>query len=77
MDTKKSKVIKALEEKDYLEALKIAKSFHIELTKKENSIVRRAYEMHWNPRFYEALGFDREKEFNKGVDVLKRVYNVK
>ena len=74
METKRSKVIKALERQDYKEALKIAKSFHIELTKEENTIVRRAYEMQWNSQFYEALGFNKDEEFNKAVEILKQIY---
>jgi hypothetical protein len=76
VQTKKSKVIEALQNGDYKEALKIAKSFHIELTKEQNTIVTRAYEMQWNPGFYQALGFNKDEEFEKAVAILKEVYNI-
>ncbi|MNB72129.1 hypothetical protein D3C81_519830 [compost metagenome] len=72
--TKKSKVIEALKNQDYKAAMKIAKAFHIELTKEENTIVRRAYEMTWGSSFYEQLGFNKEEEFNKAVEILKNKY---
>lgn len=75
LETKKQKVINALRSEDYNEALKIAKSFHIELSKEENTIVRRAYEMQWNPSFYEALGFDSDEEYEKAVKILLKVYS--
>jgi hypothetical protein len=74
--TKKSRVVTALESGDYIEALKIAKSFNIELTKEQNTIVRRAYEMQWNEKFYSALGFDKDVEFDKAVKILLEVYNI-
>ena len=74
MQTKKSKVIEYLRMKNYKEALKIAKSFTIELSKDENTIVRRAYEMQWNPVFYEALGFNKDEEFEKAIIILEKVY---
>lgn len=72
--SKKAQVINALQSKDYKTALKIAKSFTIELTKEENAIVRRAYEMQWNPGFYTALGFNAEDEFQKAVKILEETY---
>lgn len=72
--SKKEQVINALKVKDYKTALKIAKSFTIELTKDENTIVRRAYEMQWNPGFYTALGFNAEDEFEKAVKILEKTY---
>lgn len=74
--TKRSRVIEALEAGNYIEAMKIAKAFHIELSPEENTIVRRAYEMTWNPEFYEQLGFKKEVEFEKAVIILKKRYEV-
>lgn len=72
--SKKEQVINALKLKDYKTALKIAKSFTIELTKEENTIVRRAHEMQWNPDFYTALGFNVNDEFEKAVQILEKTY---
>jgi hypothetical protein len=74
--TKRSKVIDALTAGDYIEAMKIAKAFHIELSPEENTIVRRAYEMTWNAAFYEQLGYNKDDEFDKAVTILKKRYEV-
>jgi hypothetical protein len=76
LKTKKSRVIDALLEGNYIEAMKLAKNFHIELTKDEQTIVKRAYEMTWNPSFYEQLGYNKDEEFEKAVLILKKVYKV-
>ena len=74
--TKRSKVIEALQNENYVEAMKLAKSFHIELSPEENTIVRRAYEITWNPSFYEQLGFNKDEEFEKAINILKKKYEV-
>lgn len=74
MKTKKQKVIEALMNGDYKEALKIAKTFKIEFNKEQQSIIKRAYEMQWNPKFYESLGYDKEVEFQKAISILKETY---
>jgi len=74
--TKRSKVVEALQQGDYIGAMRIAKAFTIELTKDQNTIVRRAYEMTWNSEFYEQLGFSKEEEFKKAVKILKERYEV-
>lgn len=74
MQTKREKVIIALKNEDYIEALKIAKNFVRDFNKEERSIIKRAYEMQWNPAFYEALGFNKEVECNKAVNILKQKY---
>lgn len=71
---RKLQVIHALKTENYVEALKIAKTFTIELTKEQNAVVRRAYEMHWNIKFYEALGYNLDEEVEKAVAILKEVY---
>ncbi|MNV36281.1 hypothetical protein D3C71_1277530 [compost metagenome] len=66
--------MEAIKNEDYKTAMKIAKAFYIELTSEENTIVRRAYEMTWNAAFYEQLGFNKDEEFNKAVEILKNKY---
>lgn len=74
MITKREKVIKALNEGNYKEALKIAKGFYRDFTKEEASIIKRAYEMQWNESFYTQLGFNKEEQFEKAVKILKKTY---
>ena len=74
--TKREQVITALETGDYKEALKIAKNFNRDLTKDENTIVTRAYEMQWNESFYKMLGYKKEEEFDKAITILKDVYKI-
>lgn len=76
LKTKRSIVVEALINGDYKKALEVAKSFNVELNKEQNTIVRRAYEMTWNPGFYEQLGFNAEEEYQKAVAILKEVYDI-
>ena len=74
METKRSQVIQALKNKDYKKALKIAKTFRIELNKEQNSIVTRGYESLTNPRFYKSLGQNIEQNIQDAIDILLLVY---
>lgn len=74
METKRNMVIKHLQNKEYKEAMKIAKGFRIELNKEERDIVTRGYESYTNPRFYISLGQNIEENIRKAIEVLLRIY---
>jgi hypothetical protein len=74
METKRSKVINAINNGDYIGAMKLAKGFTRDFTKEESTTIKRAYEMHWNEGFYKQLGFNKEEEYNKAVEILNNVY---
>ena len=74
LKTKREQVIEALINEDYIKAMKLAKHFHRDLTKEQNTIVTRAYEMQWNSTFYEMLGYNKEEEFEKAINILKDIY---
>jgi hypothetical protein len=74
MKTKREQVIQLLEAGEYKEAMKIAKDFVRDFPKQDAKIIARAYEMTWNPKFYEALGFKAEVEFEKAKDILIKTY---
>jgi hypothetical protein len=72
--TKKQKVIDALKAGNALEATKLAKAFKIELTKEQQAIVARAFEMSHSPAFYEQLGFNAADQLQKAETILREVY---
>lgn len=74
MKTKKDQVIELIENGDYVGALRIAKSFNRDFNKEDAAIVRRAHEMQNNSRFYEQLGFNKEEQFEKAVEILNKTY---
>lgn len=74
METKRNQVVKALQNKEYKTALRIAKTFRIELNKEQNSIVTRGYESLTNPRFYKSLGQNIEQNMQDAINILLKVY---
>jgi len=53
------------------EALKIAKTFKIGLTKEEQGQIVRAYECMVHGDFYKMIGKNPETEIKKGINVFK------
>ena len=59
METKTSKMIKLIENKDWKKALSIASNFRMNFTKEEKRNIEIAYEsMTGKDDFYKQLGFD-------------------
>jgi hypothetical protein len=54
------------------EALRIAKTFRIGLTKEDRDAIIRGYECLVHPEFYRMLGKDPEEEIEKGKKVFEK-----
>lgn len=61
----------AFEQGNVKEALRIAKTFRIGLTKADRDAIVRGYECMVHPQFYRDLGKTPENEIEKGVQVFK------
>ena len=59
---------------DYDSALKIAKTFKIWDNKADKEQVQLASEIKANASFYKQVGKDIEAEYQKGIDVLNKIY---
>lgn len=53
------------------EALRIAKTFRLGLTKEERDALVRGYECMVHPEFYRMLGKDPQAEIERGLQVFK------
>lgn len=74
--SKKMMVQDYVKKGDFRRAIQIAKNFNRDLTKEENDIVTRAHEMQKNASFYEELGFNKEEQYEKAVEILKEKFTV-
>lgn len=54
------------------EALRIAKTFRLGLTKEEKASISRAYECFIHSEFYKMIGKNIEEEIEKGKTVFER-----
>ncbi len=60
---------------DYKNALKIAKTFKLGISKEENTAMTRAYECMTNERFYKSMGYDIPSTIQCGIDVVTGLYS--
>ena len=56
------------------DALAIAKSFRLGITKEQHSAIVRAHECSHYPEFYKEVGYDVNDLIQKGCDVLVALY---
>jgi len=59
---------------DYKEALRIAKDFRLGISAEDSENMKIGYECIVHPVFYQSIGYDTEKESQKGVSVVIRLY---
>lgn len=74
MQTKTEKVEILVKAGEFDKALKIAKTFKIWDNKSDGEQIKLASEIKANASFYKQIGKDVDKEYEKGIEVLKRVY---
>lgn len=74
MERKSDKVRRLVSGGDYKGALRIAKDFHLGITKEQSSAMKLAYECMVHGRFYRQLGYDLKQKIADGVDVLLGLY---
>jgi hypothetical protein len=74
MTTKTDVVRAAVAAGDYKTALRIAKSFRINVSSKQRSDMTRAYECIVHPEFYRQIGTDIPKAIGEGIAIVTAKY---
>ena len=59
---------------DYLSALRVAKDFHLGITKEEHDAMLLGYECIVHERFYRQLGYDINELTNKAICIINGLY---
>lgn len=77
MERKSDTVRRLVAAGDYKAALRIAKDFHLGITKKQSDDMARGYEAMTNPRFYKSIGFDIDGLVRIGIETVTALYGVK
>lgn len=74
---KKSDLVRNLvAEQKYKEALRIAKDFHLGISKEQSDRMKLGYECITNPRFYRSIGFDIDMTIKKGIETVISLYGI-
>lgn len=58
------------------EALRIAKTFRLGITKEQADAMSFAYECIVHPQFYAEIGIDVDEKIRSGTEVLQSLYGV-
>lgn len=76
MERKTDRVRSLVAAGDYKEALRIAKDFHLGISKFESDLMKRGYECLVHPDFYKSLGVDIDRTVRLGIATVKCLYGV-
>ncbi|MBR3973014.1 MAG: hypothetical protein IKJ99_03570 [Oscillospiraceae bacterium] len=76
MERKTDRVRSLVAAGEYREALRIAKDFHIGISRTESDLMKRGYECIVHPEFYKSIGVDVDRTVRLGVAALKCLYGV-
>lgn len=76
MERKSDRVRRLVSEGNYKEALRIAKDFHLGISKEQSDSMKLGYECMTNPRFYRSIGFDINITVRKGIETITSLYGV-
>ena len=76
MERKTERVRSLVAAGDYKEALRIAKDFHLGISRTESDLMKRGYECIVHPEFYKSIGVDVDRTVRLGVAALKCLYGV-
>ncbi len=75
MPEKKSDIVRKLVAcGEFKKALRIAKEFRMGIAKADSDAMKRGYECMINPNFYAQIGYDPEKEIERGIETITRIY---
>lgn len=74
MESKSDAVRRLVKIGAWNDALAIAKSFRLGITKEQHSAIVRAHECSHYPEFYKEVGYDVNDLIQKGCDVLVALY---
>lgn len=73
--TRKSDIVRSLvAEKQYKQALRIAKDFRLGITPEQSLRMKKAYECMVHERFYLSLGEDIQKRIAEGIETIVSIY---
>lgn len=71
---KKTEQVKDLiKQGDFIKALRIAKTFRINVTQRQRDAMTRAYECIVSPRFYKSIGTDIDNAISVGIETMKQI----
>lgn len=71
---KKTEQVKDLiEQGNFTKALRIAKTFRINVTQRQRDAMTRAYECIVSPRFYKSIGTDIDNAISVGIETMKQI----
>ena len=74
LERKSDKVRRLVAEGEYKAALRIAKDFHLGISRDDSDAMKRGYECMVWPGFYKSIGKDIPAEIQRGIDTLIRLY---
>lgn len=75
---RKSEAVRAYVQNGQIkDALRIAKTFRLGITKEQSDAMSMAYECLVHPRFYAEIGVDTEAKVHAGTEVLRLLYGSK
>ena len=76
-ERKSDKVRRLVAEGRYKEALRIAKDFHLGISKEDSDIMKRGYECMVWPDFYRQIGKMPSEISQKAIETVQRLYGIK
>lgn len=76
MESKTDRVRRLVAAGNYLDALRIAKDFHLGISKTESDLMKRGYECIVHPEFYKSIGVDVDRTVRLGIATLKCLYGI-
>lgn len=76
MERKTDRVRSLVAAGEYKEALRIAKDFHLGISKTDSDLMKQGYECMTHPDFYKSIGVDVDRTIRLGVAALKCLYGV-
>ena len=74
METKSDTVRRLVANRRYKEALRIAKDFHLGISRADLDDMKTGYECIVHERFYKSLGYDTENKIDKAICTIMRIY---
>lgn len=76
-ERKSDKVRRLVAEGRYKEALRIAKDFHLGISKEDSDTMKRGYECMVWPYFYMQIGKMPSEISQKAIETVQRLYGIK
>lgn len=76
-ERKSDNVRRLVAEGRYKEALKIAKDFHLGISREDSDTMKRGYECMVWPDFYRQIGKDPSEISIKAIETVQRLYGIK